>query len=71
MNFGYYPHFQPDLTKINNPTPDVSSYVLALTNLHEELRLEIKYTQIGYAKQANKGRQPDPILKPRDKVWLQ
>jgi hypothetical protein len=70
-NFGYHPRFQPDLAETNNTTPDVSSYVSALTNLHEELRSEIKYTQMGHAKQANKGRQPDPILKLRDKVWLQ
>jgi hypothetical protein len=70
VNFGYYPHFQPDLAETNNTTPDVSSYVSALTNLHEELRSEIKYTQMGHAEQANKGRQPDPILKHGDKVWL-
>jgi hypothetical protein len=64
------PHFQPDLAETNNTTPDVSSYVSALTNLHEELRAEIKYAQIGHTEQANKGRQPDPILKPGDKVWL-
>jgi transposase InsO family protein len=69
-NFGYHPPFQPDLAETNKTTPDVSSYVSALTNLHEELRSEIKYAQMGHAEQANKGRQPDPILKPGDKVWL-
>jgi hypothetical protein len=50
VNCWYHPYFQPDLTKPNNTTPNISSHVSALTNLHEERRAEIKYTQIGYAK---------------------
>jgi hypothetical protein len=69
-NFGYHPRFQPDLAETNNTTPDVSRYVSALINLHEELRSDIKYAQMGHAEQANKGRQPDPILKAGDKVSL-
>jgi hypothetical protein len=70
-NFGYHPRFQPDLKATDSPTPDVSNYVSSLNTLQQELRAEIQWAQAGQAEQANKERQPDPILRKGDKVWLQ
>jgi transposase InsO family protein len=36
-NFGYHPHFQPDLTIVTTPTPEVSQYISTLTTLQQEL----------------------------------
>jgi len=70
VNYGYHPRFLPDLSTRNDETPEVSEYVTALRRLHEELRAEIKETQMSQAEQANKARHPDPILNPGDTVWL-
>jgi len=53
-NYGYHPRFTPDLGTQNNETPEVSEYVAALRKLHEELRVEIKETQMAQTEQANK-----------------
>jgi len=69
-NYRYHPRFLPDLSPRNDETPEVSEYVAALRKLHEELRAEIKDTQMAQAEQANNARHPDPVIEPGDKVWL-
>jgi hypothetical protein len=69
-NYGYHPHFTPDLGMQNNEVPEVSEYALALTRLHIELRAKMIQTQMAQAEQANKTRHPDPVLNPGDTVWL-
>jgi hypothetical protein len=69
-NYGYHLRFQPDLSIVKSPTPDVSDYVASLNNLHNQLPAEIQWAQAEQAEQANKKRKPDPILAKGDKVWL-
>jgi hypothetical protein len=67
-NYGYYPRFQPDLSTVKSPTPDVLDYVASLNNLHNQLHAEIQWAQAEQAEQANKKRKPDPIVAKGDKV---
>jgi len=69
-NYGYHPHFLPDLGTRNKETPEVLEYVAALRRLHEELRAEIKEAQMTQAEQANKARHQDSLVNPGDRVWL-
>jgi hypothetical protein len=69
-NYGYYRDFEPDLRSVDTGAPKVSEYVSALKKLHVELRAEIPYAQMAYAKQANRAHHPDPVLEPGDGVWL-
>jgi hypothetical protein len=69
-NYGYYPHFRPDLRSICPGAPEVLEYVTALNNLHVELRAEIAYAQAAHAEQANRRHYPGPVVEVRDRVWL-
>jgi hypothetical protein len=69
-NYGYHPRFTPDLGSRDIEAPEVSEYAEALRRLHEELRAEMTNAQMTQAEQANRIRQPDPVLKPGDTVWL-
>jgi len=51
-NYGYHPRFLPDLGTRNDETPEVSEYVEALSELHEDLRAEIKDAQMAQTEQA-------------------
>jgi transposase InsO family protein len=70
-NYGYHPHFEPNLGGAVIGAPDVSEYVSALTRPYAELRAEITYAQRTHAEQGNKAHHPDPVLEPGDQVWLQ
>jgi len=37
-NYGYHPHFLPNLGPRNEETLEVLEYVIALQNLHQNLR---------------------------------
>jgi len=69
-NYGYHPRFLPDLSRQNEETPEVSEYATVFGRLHEELRTEMKETQIARAEQANKTRHLDSIMEPGARVWL-
>jgi hypothetical protein len=69
-NYGYHPRFTPDLGSRDIEAPEVSEYAEALQQLHAELRAEMTNAQMTQAEQANRTRQPDPVLKPGDTVWL-
>jgi transposase InsO family protein len=44
-NYSYHPRFQPDLSTVKSPTPDMSDYVASLNNLHNQLCAEIQWAQ--------------------------
>jgi hypothetical protein len=67
-NYGYHPHFEPDLGSVSIETPEVSEYVTALNNLHVDLKAEIAYAQAAYAEKANRAHYPDPVLEVGDRV---
>jgi len=69
-NYRYHMRFLPDIGTRNDETPEVSEYVEALRNLHEDLRAEIKEVQMAQTEQSKKARHPDPVVNPGDKVWL-
>ena len=67
-NYGCHLRFTPDLVSRDIEAPEVSEYAEALRQLHEELRAEMTNAQMTHAEQANRTRQPDPVLKPGDTV---
>jgi len=69
-NYGYHPLFLPDLRPWNEETLEVSEYVTAFQNLHQELRVGMIESQIVQTEQANKKQLLDPALELCDKVWL-
>jgi hypothetical protein len=69
-NYGYYPHFEPDLGSVSAEALEVLEYITALNDLHVELRAEIAYAQAAHAEQANRRCYSDPVLELGDRVWL-
>jgi hypothetical protein len=69
-NYGYHPYFELDLGSISSRPPELSEYIIALNNLHADLRAEIAYVQAAHVEQANRRHYPDPILEVGDRVWL-
>lgn len=71
-NYGYHPRFLFELRsdQPRTPLPEIKDMREQLTNLEYYLKAEISYAQSRQSEFADQRRNPAPVYRPGDSVWL-